>query len=135
MERGGASCDAGDPYAAVAGEDGPSPGTGWLTRGERGGVRMSSQVRPMPVSSWRVFLSLASGISDRPPRIFAMAAGAESFAWRRAGRFEPATAGAGAALFLYHRYFLAGTARPASDLAGFFPCIRKARDVARWPLH
>ena len=25
--------------------------------------------------------------------------------------------------FLYHRYFSCGTTRPASDLAGFFPCI------------
>ena len=37
--------------------------------------------------------------------------------------------GAGAALFLYHRYFFAVRTRPASDLAGFLPCIRKARSV------
>jgi len=40
MERGGASCDAGDAYAAVADEDGPSAGNGRQTRGERGGMRM-----------------------------------------------------------------------------------------------
>src|SRR6478736_6851242 len=40
MERGGASCDAGDAYAAVAAEDGLSAGDGRQTRGERGGVRM-----------------------------------------------------------------------------------------------
>ena len=40
MERGAASCDAGDAYAAVAGEDELSASDGWQTRGERGGVRM-----------------------------------------------------------------------------------------------
>jgi len=40
LERGAASCDAGDTYAAVAVEDGPSASVGWQTRGERGRVRM-----------------------------------------------------------------------------------------------
>jgi len=35
----------------------------------------------------------------------------------RSGRLEPASAGAGAALFLYHRYFLAGTSRPGERLS------------------
>jgi len=55
-----------------------------------------------------------------------VAAGAESFAWRRAAAASSRPLpGAGAALFLYHRYFLAGTARPASDLAGFFLALKQ----------
>jgi len=40
MERDDASCDAGDTYAAVAGEDGLSASDGWQTRAERGSVRI-----------------------------------------------------------------------------------------------
>jgi len=120
------SGDAVDAYAAVAGEDGPSAGRCRKTRGERGGLRMDSQCRhEAGFSSCGLLLRRLAEYPIGCAASWRQQPGQNDSLWRRAAAASNRPLpGAGAALILYHRYFLAKQIRTASDLAVFRPAVR-----------